>query len=115
LLKITLNRLIYSTVVVLASNKCRKGCPRLNSLQTIQHQFQSNPLLSDSQPTSASWIHWIAYGWKNAHSSSSVRHSRSCFSDLWDSQSNADPLTVQCKVGNWNNEPTTTAFGCHPV
>ena len=30
---------------------------------------------------------------------SSVRHSRSCLSDLWDSQSNANPITVECKEG----------------
>jgi len=63
-------------------------------MQTTQPLFRSNPLLSDSQPTSASWIRWIGYGWKNARSSSSVRHSRSCLSD---SQSNANTITAQCK------------------
>jgi len=75
--------------------KYRKGCTRLNT--NHQPLFRSNPLLSDSQPTSASWIRWIGYGWKHARSSSSVRHSRSCLSDLWHSQSNANPITVQCK------------------
>jgi len=28
-----------------------------------------------------------------------MRHSWSCLSDLWDSQSNANSITVQCKVG----------------
>ena len=55
---------------------------------------------SDSQPTSPSWNRWIGYGGKNACSSSSVRHTRSCLSDLWDSQSNANPITDQCKEGN---------------
>ena len=34
---------------------------------------------------------------EKTRSSSSVRHSRSWLSDLWDSQSNANPITVQCK------------------
>jgi len=42
-------------------------------MQTTQPLFRLNPLSSDSQPTSASWIRWIGYGWKNARSSSSVR------------------------------------------
>jgi len=33
-------------------------------MQTTQPFFRSNPLPSDSQPTSASWIRWIGYGWK---------------------------------------------------
>jgi len=37
---------------------------------------------------------------EKTRSSSSVRHSRSWLSDLWDSQSNANPITVQCKEGN---------------
>ena len=32
-------------------------------MPTTQPLFRSNPLLSDSQPTSASWIRWIGYGW----------------------------------------------------
>ena len=71
-------------------------------MQATKPLLRSNPLLSDSQSTSASWIRWIAYGWKNARSSSSVRHSRSRLSDLWDSQSNANPITVQCKKCNWD-------------
>jgi len=34
-----------------------------------------------------------------AHASS-VKHSWSCLSDLWDSQSNANMITVDCKEGN---------------
>jgi len=60
------------------------------TLPTTQYKppnlFSSNPLLSDSWPTSASWIRWIEYGSKN---------SRSRLSDLSDSQSNANPTTVQ--------------------
>ena len=99
MLHISLNRLICSTVVVLTSNKYRKGCTRLN----INHptSFPLESLSSDSQPTSASWIRWIGYGWKHARSSSSVRHSWSCLRDLWDSQSNANSITVQCKEGTW--------------
>jgi len=41
-----LNRLICSTVVVLASNKYRQVVQDL--IQTTQHHFQPNPLLSDS-------------------------------------------------------------------
>jgi len=51
--------------------------------------------------TSTSWIPWIGYGWKNARPSSSVRDSWSCLSDLWDSQSTANPITVQCKECKW--------------
>jgi len=51
--------------------------------------------------TFTSWIPWIGYGWKNARPSSSVRDSWSCLSDLWDSQSTANPMTVQCKEGKW--------------
>jgi len=61
----------------------------------------ANSILGDSRSTSASWIRWIACGWKHARSCSSVRYSRSCLSDLWDSQSNANTITVQCKEGNW--------------
>ena len=105
MLQISLNRLICSTVMVFATNKYRKGCKRLNT--THPTSFRSHPLLSDYQPTSASRICWIGYGWKNTRSSSSVRHSRSCLSDLWDSQSNANPITVQCKVGNWQHHSLT--------
>ena len=54
MLQLSLNRMICSTVVVLASNKYRKGCTRL--IQTTQPLFHSNPLSSDPQPTSPSWI-----------------------------------------------------------
>ena len=73
-------------------------------MQTTQPLFRSNPLSSDSQPTSAIWIRWIGYGCKNSRLSTSVRRSWSCLSDLWDSQSNANPITVQCKEGNWHAE-----------
>jgi len=96
LLQITLNKLICSTVVVLASNKYRKGCTRQYKPFNL---FSAHPLSSNSQLTFASWIRWIGYGWKNACSSCSVRHSWSCLNDLWDSQSNANPMTVQCKEG----------------
>jgi len=37
-----------------------------------------------------------------------VIDSRSCLSDLWDSQSNANTITVQCKVGNcYRTKPNT--------
>jgi len=68
-------------------------------MQTTQFYFRLNPLPSDSQPTAASWMRWIGYAWSNARSRSSVRRSWSCLSDLWDSQSNANPITVQCKEG----------------
>jgi len=42
LLQISLNGLIYSAVVVLASNKYRKGCTRLNT----NHPTTSFPLES---------------------------------------------------------------------
>ena len=99
MLKISLNRLICSTVVVSTSNKYIKGCQRLNTNHPTSLSIV--PVLTDSQSTSASWIRWIACGWKNARSSSSVRHSRSCLSDFWDYQFNANPITVQCKVGIW--------------
>jgi len=67
----------------------------------VEEVRRTQHLSSDIQPTSASWIRWIACGWKHSRSSSSVRHSRSCLSDLWDSQSNANTITVQCKEGNW--------------
>ena len=83
---------------------CLRGAahpPPQDLIQTTQALFRLNPLLLDSQPTSASWIRWIACGWKHARSSSSVRHSRSCLSDLWDSESNGNPISVQCKKGKW--------------
>jgi len=67
-----------------------------DSTQTTQTLSCWNPLFSDSQPpSSASWIHWIGHGWKNARftKSSLVRHWRSCLSDLSDSQPNANPTT----------------------
>jgi len=60
-------------MVLASNNKYRQGCTRLNNyIQFTQTIFRSNPLLPDSQPTSASWIHWIACGWKHARSSSLV-------------------------------------------
>ena len=98
MLHFSFDMLICSTEVVLASNTYRKGCTRLNTNHPTS--FRSNPLLSDSQPTAASWIRWIACGWKHERSSSSVRHSRSRLSDLRDSQSNANTIKVQCKESN---------------
>ena len=98
MLQISLNRLICSTHSSGFSIKQVKK--RLHkTIQTTQPLFCSNLLSSDSQPTSASGIRWIGYGCKNARSSSSVRHSWSCLNYLWDSQSNTNPITVQCKEG----------------
>jgi len=69
-------------------------------MQTIQPLFHFNPLLSDSQPISTSWIRWIRYSSKNACSAQrdTYSHAWSCLSD---SQFKTNLITVECKPGNW--------------
>ena len=44
-----------------------------------------------------------------------MRHSRSCLSDLWDSQSNTNAITVQCKEGNCDCPKACCALVFDPV
>jgi len=70
LLHIILNRPICSTVVVLASNKYRKGCTRLYTNHPTSFPLVS--LIIGFPTYRWCWIRWIGYDWKHARSSSSV-------------------------------------------
>ena len=94
----TINRLICSFSDTFSINQVTTA---QGSTQIIQPLSRSNPLWSDSQPTSCSWIRWMEHAFKKRALKHSARHSRSRLSDLSDSLSNANPTTMQWNEGQW--------------
>ena len=60
MLQISLNRLICSTVIVLASNKCRKGCTKRNTYHPTSFPHES---LIIGFPTYLSWLDSLNRAW----------------------------------------------------